>query len=621
MLKFRKDINGLRALAVISVVLYHFNVPFFSGGFSGVDIFFVISGFLMTGIIFSKLEKNDFSLIGFYVDRAKRIIPALSFTCILVFLACWFFLTPTDFETVGRHIYSSLLFISNIVYFQEINYFDASASQKWLLHTWSLSVEWQFYLILPLIISIIFKVNKKLLKPLLYITLILSFAWSIYLTETGNNSEAFYLLPSRAWEMILGGLVYLSNIKLNNRNKVILHYSSVLGMILGVICLTKYNQWPGSLALIPVISAAVFIAANHESKLFCNGISQFVGKISYSVYLCHWPVVVAIGYFGFSGVLIQIIGVLCSFALGTVSFYLIEDPARKYIKKLDSHTYKEIAIIIAIIVIPFSLAIYSAQNGGIASRFPYSLMTSKEIAQERARYWVDGDKEKPVPVSGTKKIVIIGNSHAVDLTYALTESGMKGDYTFIKTSSYCSNFGLTPNVPQYGQKCIKYFNDAINKKSLKDADVIFLHDDWAKEDLSELKKSLEIYRSKTKAQIYVIGPKMSFTTSAINVVANAMSHKQTTVKMINSYAKKYYFDEKIKTNKDLYMMLSDLSFKENNINYISAMDIQCGTSFNCELISEKNKSFYYFDAGHFTLNGAINFGEKLKSTHPELYQY
>ncbi|MFL4213707.1 acyltransferase, partial [Enterobacter mori] len=109
MINFRKDINGLRALAVISVVLYHFDTPFFSGGFSGVDIFFVISGFLMTGIIHSRLDSNSFSFIKFYLDRAKRIIPALSVTCLLVFISCWFFLTPTDFETLGRHIYSSLL--------------------------------------------------------------------------------------------------------------------------------------------------------------------------------------------------------------------------------------------------------------------------------------------------------------------------------------------------------------------------------------------------------------------------------------------------------------------------------------------------------------------------------
>lgn len=176
MIEFRKDINGLRALAVISVVLYHFDTPFFSGGFSGVDIFFVISGFLMTGIIYSRLEDNNFSFILFYLDRAKRIIPALSSTCLLVFAACWFFLTPTDFETLGRHIYSSLLFVSNIIYLEEINYFDISASQKWLLHTWSLSVEWQFYILLPMLIIIIYKINSNVLLPVLQLIFILSFA-------------------------------------------------------------------------------------------------------------------------------------------------------------------------------------------------------------------------------------------------------------------------------------------------------------------------------------------------------------------------------------------------------------------------------------------------------------
>ncbi|HBL4918517.1 TPA: acyltransferase, partial [Enterobacter hormaechei] len=141
--EYRYDINGLRAIAVLAVVLFHFNIDGFNGGFAGVDIFFVISGFLMTGIIFSRLDSASFSLADFYMARCKRIIPALAALCIAVMIACWFILIPADYESLGNHVLSSMLFISNNTYFSEVNYFDADSHSKWLLHTWSLSVEWQ----------------------------------------------------------------------------------------------------------------------------------------------------------------------------------------------------------------------------------------------------------------------------------------------------------------------------------------------------------------------------------------------------------------------------------------------------------------------------------------------
>lgn len=367
----------------------------------------------MTGIIHSRLDSNSFSFIKFYLDRAKRIIPALSVTCLLVFISCWFFLTPTDFETLGRHIYSSLLFISNIIYFQEINYFDASASQKWLLHTWSLSVEWQFYILLPVLMLVVHKINRKAINNVLQFFFIISLTLSIYFVESNKSSEAFYLLPARAWEMVLGGLVYLNKINIHKNYRIVLHYLSLFIMVSAIIFLDKNDQWPGLLALIPVSAAAVFIASCHDSWISSHPISQFIGKISYSVYLFHWPVVVGLNYFGLTEPLIMFAGVILSFILGAVSYYLIENNTKKVFNKLGRHTYKETAAIVIIIFIPFCVSAYSSENGGFASRFPYALLTSEDIAKERARYWVDGDKEKPVPVNGNKK-----NCHYRKLTWS-----------------------------------------------------------------------------------------------------------------------------------------------------------------------------------------------------------
>jgi peptidoglycan/LPS O-acetylase OafA/YrhL len=173
---FRKDINGLRALAVIAVVIFHFKPTWMEGGFAGVDVFFVISGFLMTGIIFRSLELNDFSVLKFYVARANRIIPALALLCIFLLLMGMIILTPNEYKELGKHVVGSIGFFSNILYWSESGYFDSASHDKWLLHTWSLSVEWQFYIIYPLVIFLLHKfISIKYLKLLILIGAITSF--------------------------------------------------------------------------------------------------------------------------------------------------------------------------------------------------------------------------------------------------------------------------------------------------------------------------------------------------------------------------------------------------------------------------------------------------------------
>lgn len=205
---FRYDINGLRAYAVILVVLFHFGIFGFSAGFIGVDIFFVISGFLMTNIVVKSLERGDFSLLNFYLARGIRIVPALFVVSTIVLILGWFFLLPTDYKALAKHTLSSINFFSNIVYWRESGYFDTDSHNKALLHTWSLSVEWQFYLVFPIIVALIYKIKKSRKFLLFFIILgtILSFILSIIITAK-NPSAGFFLLPTRAWEMLIGGLI------------------------------------------------------------------------------------------------------------------------------------------------------------------------------------------------------------------------------------------------------------------------------------------------------------------------------------------------------------------------------------------------------------------------------
>ncbi|GAL07089.1 O-antigen acetylase [Photobacterium aphoticum] len=205
-MKFRADINGLRALAVIAVVLFHFNPSWVPGGFAGVDVFFVISGFLMTGIIFRGFENSNFSIINFYVARANRIIPALSVVCLALLVFGWFYLTPLDYRALGKHVTSSMGFLSNVIYWRESGYFDTASHSKWLLHTWSLSVEWQFYMIYPVVLVLLKKcMSLTNIKRLLVAGTTIGFILSAYATYRWPN-PAYFLLPTRAWEMMMGGL-------------------------------------------------------------------------------------------------------------------------------------------------------------------------------------------------------------------------------------------------------------------------------------------------------------------------------------------------------------------------------------------------------------------------------
>jgi peptidoglycan/LPS O-acetylase OafA/YrhL len=325
-MKFRNDINGLRAVAVTAVMLFHFGVPGFRGGFVGVDIFFVISGYLMTSIVVSSLGTNSFDLLTFYFNRAKRIIPALSVLCLFLLAAGWNVLFAAEFHTLAKHVISALFFVSNFVFSRESGYFDASPFDKWLLHTWSLSVEWQFYLIYPAVLMGAFKLGgERLLRAAIASIFAVSFALSAFLTKT-HPVESFYLLHTRAWELMAGGLVFLFRAKPSLRLALVAETLG-LGLIVASISLcSDQNTWPGWMAASPVAGTMLVIWANRaESVITSNPFAQFLGTISYSAYLWHWPVVVYLHYVGLAQSTIAIsAGLTGSLALGVASYLAVE---------------------------------------------------------------------------------------------------------------------------------------------------------------------------------------------------------------------------------------------------------------------------------------------------------
>lgn len=324
--KFRNDINGMRAIAVAAVVLYHFNVGWLTGGFVGVDVFFVISGFLMTGIIFPQVENNRFNLLKFYLARAQRIVPALAAVCLTVLVVGWFTLLPADYKVLSGHAAGALSFLSNILFARESGYFDAAPVDKWLLHTWSLSVEWQFYLLYPIVAMLALpRLSRRAAGYLIVAGCVSSLFLAMYATSKWPT-QAFYLLPTRAWEMLAGGIVYLFPLQLTSGRAKGVESCGLLLILFSCLYFSHADAWPGHLATIPVAGAMAMLWAHRNDSVFTsNQASAFLGKISYSVYLWHWPIVVAVNYYGLAR---QpgwaTVGVVSSILCGWVSYMLIE---------------------------------------------------------------------------------------------------------------------------------------------------------------------------------------------------------------------------------------------------------------------------------------------------------
>jgi peptidoglycan/LPS O-acetylase OafA/YrhL len=424
-MKFRNDITFLRFISVIAVLFYHFKFSFFRGGFIGVDVFFVISGYLMTRIILTGVENNIFNYWDYLQKRINRIVPAL-LVMISFFAITIYFLLPTQFLSYIKSYFSSSLFFSNIYYYLNSGYFDGSSQFNFLLHTWSLSVEWQFYLIYPLILLLFKKLylrNKKAFNIVFISILALSFISMIFHHQ--DQSYSFYIFYCRAWEMMFGGIAFLfaervKNFSDKSRNIIV---TSALIIILGSIYIINSHsvQWPSSLTLIPVASTTVILLCNVKWSIFENRIISFIGNISYSLYLWHWPFYVLSLFFSVNDRLrYKIALILLSLIFSSLSFFLVE-----------KRNYQNKSIVIAAVSVFLFLISYS-----ISVKIPENMFDNKieKLVIAKTKYvdskvaadqyslnnkYFNYDQKfseynlQKIQIDKSKKyIVLIGDSHA-----------------------------------------------------------------------------------------------------------------------------------------------------------------------------------------------------------------
>jgi peptidoglycan/LPS O-acetylase OafA/YrhL len=336
-LVYRADIDGLRAIAVLAVIFYHAGIPGFSGGFVGVDIFFVISGFLITSIILKEVQTGKFSIARFYERRIRRIFPALYPVIFACFIGAFFLFRVVPYKQFAESVATTVAFCSNLFFlFKSGDYFGGEAAKIPLLHTWSLAVEEQFYIVFPLFLVLINKFLKKKYFPWIFAMAIISFACSVYVVNI-NKSAAFYLAPTRAWELLVGSIISLNAIPLIRAK-----WMRGCMALLGILCIgysiwfyTEATLFPGLSALLPVLGAGLVILSSQGGSSFVYKALSFsplvfTGLISYSLYLWHWPLLVFLKYYLMRDLIpLETFGVIVfTFIVSIFSWKFIEQPFR-----------------------------------------------------------------------------------------------------------------------------------------------------------------------------------------------------------------------------------------------------------------------------------------------------
>ena len=495
--KYRPDIDGLRAIGVLSVVFYHAFPGWIKGGFIGVDIFFVISGYLISIIIFENLDNKKFSFFDFYSRRIKRIFPALIFVLTSSFLFGWFALLADEYKQLGKHIAGGAGFVSNLILWNEVGYFDNSAETKPLLHLWSLGIEEQFYIIWPLLMWIAWRRNFNLLTVIIFVA-----ATSFILNIKGVKQDPiadFYSPQTRFWELLSGSilawfslytkerfidfknkinagmfmLLYGRNAKTENKGHTLANTLSVFGILLlsyGFWRIDKDLSFPGLWVLVPVIGAILILMGGPKSWLNCKVLSHkavvWFGLISFPLYLWHWPLLsfARIIEGGVPALYIRIASVVISIFLAWITYWLIEKPMRSQ----NFNNTKVVLLIIFMVLIGYvgfntfsrdglgfrANATLKGYEGDIGHLDYHKFIAEKyytckpDLLATEALRWEGFIRCMQSKSSANQDIALVGDSHAEHLFYGIANAlasknvvfYIKGSPPFIENKEFSNIF-------------------------------------------------------------------------------------------------------------------------------------------------------------------------------------
>ncbi|WP_298607167.1 acyltransferase family protein [uncultured Thiothrix sp.] len=463
-MNYRPEIDGLRALAVVAVILFHMSFDLFQGGFIGVDIFFVISGYLITSLIISDLKRNQFSLARFYERRARRILPALLIVLLATYAFSWLFMLPDEHRAIGQYVVSSLVFSSNILFFiQNKDYFKLGEEENPLLHTWSLAVEEQYYILFPLLLLWLWRNRNKLL-----IILVSTFVISILVANWQLAQQplaAFYLLPARIWELLAGALTafYLSGQVI--KPKPMNDWLSMLGLMLIVVPIFLFNAstpTPGLYTLIPVLGCVLVMVFAQEGAWAQRFLSQRwivgLGLISYSLYLWHQPILVytqlmlgSLSTFAKLCVLLPIMLVLAY-----LTWLLIERPFRN---KQQVSLKQLVGWLAPVSIVLMSLGVLGQFTNGFENRSQLFQRLASNVGFGKQ---CNGNVQYQADCASTQapEVATLGNSYMMHFSKNLTQQYAEAGVLQL-TKEGCE-IGLIEKDPALNQNtCIDFYKQAL----------------------------------------------------------------------------------------------------------------------------------------------------------------
>ncbi len=621
---YRPDIDGLRAFAVILVLLFHLDHEWMPGGYIGVDVFFVISGFLITRNILFDVDTGRFTFRRFYVKRMRRLFPALFVTLGLTLaVGSWLF-SPADLQRLGTSTLAALFSLSNFFFWNESGYFNPSSYTKPLLHTWSLGVEEQFYLLWPAIVLGLSLVRWPLLIAVVLSALFLLSLGLNYLFLENDPEAVFFLLPFRVFEFVIGAscVWLLADRKLLNAARELLVLAGLAMMSWAALTFDRTTPFPGLHALVPCVGAMFVILGGEGTRtgwLLRNRLMVGLGLISYSIYLVHWPLIVEYRYWKFVEIDdMDRLGLLLATLVGAFLMWkYVEQPFRSSTLRQLGTPARRLVFIPASMILVLLAATVAWQSGGLPWRYPEEIyMSAEQIAAERSRYWKRATDSREALLKGdgrSGQIIVMGNSHAIDLIYALRDRGVRAEIKFLDTSHRCFNFG-SPRTDADRDLC-RYMLDRALKADWTRAKAVYLHDSWSRFDGKDLEQRLNRIRELTAAPIYVVGPQMTFRKSVLDIARSNMR-----LDMLNEYSMKFAFRENRKRINDAVRSLLDTDrMREKNIWFVDVLAAQCGDAVEaCKVFSEDGE-FLYFDSEHLSMAGARYVGGLLEKHYPEMF--
>ena len=615
-LAYRPELDGLRGISVLGVLFFHVKFDFFSGGYLGVDVFIVISGYLITSIIFEKLRIEKFSFLDFFLRRSQRLLPSYFIVLIISLLFSYFLLLPDDLLKFSKSLISSTFFISNFFFWLTSGYWEEGGFNP-LLHTWSLSLEWQFYFFLSIFLFFIWKISQKTSRVLLFLALIFIVSFSLAILFIDRNLS-FFLLPFRMYEFLIGCFIYFIK---DNEFKIISLYSNFLSflaissILISFVLFDSLSQVPGYISLIPCLGTAIliYIKESFIHKFLRLKYLVFVGLFSYSLYLFHWPIIVF-----FDSMTIfeinnydKILLVLFSIVVSIINYFLIEKPFRKNFlitKKIKMYLYSLVPLTIIMISI---IIIF---NGGYSSRI-----------SEKKHFLIEGIKSKENNLrteflkknsdlkylsTNNKKVLIIGDSLAEDMFIALKQNldQNKFDIQFFRFSHWCfernkiinlfSFFEKIKNRSNFCEQEKKFFDH--NRDVIKQFDYIILSSNWHNNFLNYIEDVVNFIKQYGDGKIIISSRNVMFP-DIPNLVKNIDAKD---LENLNKIAYKVKYKSSYIYNKKLKKLVNSL-----NLKYLDKTSLVCSDKQEtCNVYDKKNKRLNIFDNHHWSFSGAKIFG-------------